>query len=118
MGKYKEAVAEREKALSRAGGPDLAAFIEEDFSKSGYKGVLRNWLDGMMELSKHSYVSSYSIAESYMRIGDKDKAFAWLEKAYKEHDSGLVSIGVEPVFDSLHLDHRFWELLTRMKLSY
>jgi eukaryotic-like serine/threonine-protein kinase len=118
MGKYKEAVVEREKALSRAGGPDLAAGIEDDFSKSGYKGVLRNWLDGMMELSKHSYVPSYTIAESYMRIGEKDKAFAWLEKAYKEHASGLVSIGVEPVFDSLHLDHRFWELLTRMKLPY
>jgi len=118
MGKYKEAVAEREKFLTLVGGSKLAASIEKDFNKSGYKGVLRSWIEGLTELSKHTYVSSYSIAESYMRVGEKDKAFAWLEKAYTEHDSGLVSIGVEPVFDSLQLDHRFWDLLTRMKLSY
>jgi eukaryotic-like serine/threonine-protein kinase len=117
MGKYKEAVAEREKALSLSGGPELAASIEEDFTKSGYKGVLQSWLEGLTELSKHSYVSSYSIAESYMRMGQKEKAFEWLEKAYEEHDSGLVSLAVEPMFENIRPDPRFKEILRRMKLS-
>src|SRR6266566_2335726 len=118
MGKQKEAVAEREKALSLSGGAELAASIEEDFNKSGYKGVLQSWLEGLTELSKHSYVSSYSIAESYMRMGEKQKAFEWLEKAYEEHDSGLVSLAVEPMFESLRTDPRFKEILRRMKLSH
>jgi predicted Zn-dependent protease len=49
MGKHKEAVAEREKALSLSGGPELAASIEDDFNKSGYKGVLQSWLEGLTE---------------------------------------------------------------------
>ncbi len=118
MGKHKEAVAEREKALSLSGGPELAASIEEDFTKSGYKRVLQSWLEGLTELSKHSYVSSYSIAESYMRMDEKQKAFEWLEKAYEEHDSGLVSLAVEPMFESIRPDPRFKEILRRMKLSH
>jgi eukaryotic-like serine/threonine-protein kinase len=117
MGKQKEAVAEREKALSLSGGPELAASIEEDFTKSGYKGVLQSWLDGLTEISKHGYVSSYSIAEAYMRMGEKEKAFDWLEKAYEEHDSGLVSLAVEPMFDRARSDPRYRDILRRMKLS-
>jgi eukaryotic-like serine/threonine-protein kinase len=117
MGNHKEAVAEREKALSLSGGPELAASIEEDFTKSGYKGVLQSWLEGLTELSKHSYVSSYSIAESYMRMDQRQKAFEWLEKAYEEHDSGLVSLAVEPMFENIRPDPRFKEILRRMKLS-
>ncbi len=117
MGKQKEAVAEREKILSLSGSPELAASIEEDFFKAGYKGVLQSWLDGLTEISKHGYVSSYSIAQAYMRMGEKEKAFAWLEKAYEEHDSGLVSLAVEPMFDAVRPDPRFRDILRRMKLA-
>jgi serine/threonine-protein kinase len=117
MGKHKEAVAEREKALSLSGSPELAASLEQDFAKSGYRGVLQNWLEGLTEISKHSYVSPYSIAEAYIRIGEKEKAIEWLEKAFEEHDSGLVSLGVEPMFDPVRSDIRFQEILRRMKLT-
>jgi serine/threonine protein kinase/Tfp pilus assembly protein PilF len=117
MGKQKEAVAEREKMLSLSGSPELAASIEEDFKKYGYRGVLQSWLDGLTEISKHSYVSSYSIAEAYMRVGEKEKALSWLEKAYEEHDSGLVSLAVEPMFDSIRGEPRLREILRRMKLE-
>jgi TolB-like protein/Tfp pilus assembly protein PilF len=117
MGKHKEAVAEREKVLSLSGNPELAASIEEDFSRSGYKGVLQSWLDGLTEISKHRYVSAYSISEAYMRMGEKEKAFDSLERAYDEHDSGLVSVGVDPLFDSVRSDGRFRDLLKRMRLS-
>ncbi len=117
MGHQKEAVAEREKALSLSGSPELAASIEEDFRTSGYKGVLQSWLDGLTEISKHDYVSSFSIAEAYIRMGEKGKAFDWLEKAYEQHDSGLVSVAVEPVFDSARSDSRYRDILRRMRLS-
>jgi eukaryotic-like serine/threonine-protein kinase len=116
-GRQKEAVAERAKILSLSGSPEFAASIEEDFSKSGYKGVLQSWLDGLTEISKHGYVSAYSIAEGYMRLGQKDRAFEWLEKAYEDHDSGLVSIAVEPVFDPIRSDPRFKDIVRRMKLA-
>jgi serine/threonine protein kinase len=117
MGKQKEAVAEREKLLSLSGSPELAASIEEDFSKGGYKGVLQSWLDGLTEISKYGYISPYNIAQAYMRMGEKEKTFSWLEKAYEEHDSGLVSLAVEPIFDPIRSDPRFKDLLRRMKLA-
>jgi adenylate cyclase len=117
MGRHNEAVTEREKALILAGVPaELAASVEEDFFKSGYKGVLQSWLQGLTELSKHSYVSPYVMAELYVRIGDKEKAINSLEKAYEDHDSGLVSLGVDPMFDPIRTDPRFREILRRMKL--
>ncbi len=118
MGKQKEAVAEREKILSLSGSPELAASIEEDFSRAGYKGVLQSWLDGLTEISKHGYISSYSIAQAYMRMGEQEKTFGWLEKAYEEHDSGLVSLAVEPMFDTVRSDPRFRDILRRMKLAH
>jgi serine/threonine protein kinase/tetratricopeptide (TPR) repeat protein len=117
MGKQKEAVAEREKILSLSGSPELAASIEEDFSKGGYKGVLQSWMDGLTEISKYGYISPYSIAQAYMRMGEKEKTFSWLEKAYEEHDSGLVSLAVEPMFGPIRSDPRFKDLLQRMKLA-
>src|SRR6266446_2721251 len=116
-GKQKEAVGEREKVLSLSGSPELAASIAEDFSKYGYKGVQQSWLDGLAEISKHGYVSPFSVAEGYMRLGQREKALEWLEKAYEEHDSGLVSIGVEPMFDSIRSEPRFKEIVRRMKLA-
>jgi len=117
MGKEKEAVAEREKFVSLSGSPELAASIEEDFSKSGYNGVLRSWLDGMTQISKHGYVSSYDIAQIYARMGEKEKTLIWLEKAYDEHDSGLVSLSVDPLFNRVRPDARFHALLKRLGLS-
>jgi eukaryotic-like serine/threonine-protein kinase len=117
MGKHKEAVEEREKILSLSGSPELAASIEEDFTKSGYRGVLQSWLNGLTEISKHGYVSSYSIAQAYIRMGEKEKAFSWLEKAYEERDSGLVTLAIEPMFASVRSDPRFLDLLRRMRLA-
>ena len=116
-GRQKEAVEEREKVLSLSGSPELAASIAEDFSKYGYKGVQQSWLDGLTEISKHGYVSPFSIAEGYMRLGQKEKSFEWLERAYEEHDSGLVSIAVEPMFDPVRAEPRFKDIVRRMKLS-
>ena len=117
MGKEREAVAERERFVSLSGSPELAASIEEDFAKSGYKGVLQSSLDGMTELSKHGYVSSYDIAQIYARMGEKDLTLTWLEKAYDEHDSGLVSLGVDPLYSGVRSDARFRALLKRLRLS-
>ena len=115
-GMQKEAVGEREKALELSGSPELAASIGQDFATAGYKGVLRSWLDGLLEVSKHDYVSPYTVAQTYARLGEKEAAFTWLEKAYVVHDSRLASLKVDPGVDSLRGDRRFADLLFRLGL--
>ena len=80
-GMFKEAIGERQKVLTLSGNPDLAAAIGEDFNASGYPGVMKSWLEGLKEVSKRGYVSSYNIAQIYARLGDKSQALASLEQA-------------------------------------
>jgi TolB-like protein/Tfp pilus assembly protein PilF len=115
-GMYKEAVAERQQVLTLSGNPDLAAAVGEEFRTSGYPGVLRSWLEGLQEVSKRGYVSSYNMAEIYARLEQKQEALAGLERAYSERDSNLTHMKVEPAFDSIRSDPRFQELLRRLAI--
>jgi serine/threonine protein kinase/tetratricopeptide (TPR) repeat protein len=66
-------------------------------------------------LSKRRYVSAFPIAWVYLGLGNKDRAFEWLEKAYEERACRLVYLNVERAFDPLRSDPRFVDLLRRMK---
>src|SRR6267143_3544086 len=50
-------------------------------------------------------------------IGDKDEAFAWLEKAYSQHSNVLTSLKVDPIYDPLRSDPHFQDLLHRVGLA-
>ncbi len=115
-GMFKEAVAERQKVLTLSGNPDLAASIGEDFNASGYPGVLKSWLEGLTEVSKHGYVSSYNMAQIYARLGDKSQTLASLEQAYHERDSNLTYVKVEPAFDDVRSDPRFQKIVQQLAL--
>jgi len=115
-GMYQEAVGERQKVLTLSGNPDLAASVGEDFRKSGYPGVLQSWLEGLKEVSKRQYVPPYNIAVIYAQLGDKTQAIAWLEQAYKQRDSKLTYIKIEPAFDQVRSDPQFQTILQRVGL--
>ena len=57
------------------------------------------------------------LAATYGWLGEKDKAFRMLEKAYEERDSRLVHLKVDPRFDCLRSDPRFADLLRRIGLE-
>ena len=59
----------------------------------------------------------YEVAEIYAAIGDKETAFAWLEKSYRMRQANLVSLKVDPAFDNLHDDARYQNLLRRVNLA-
>ena len=61
-------------------------------------------------------VSAYSVAGVYAALGDKDKAFELLNKAYEERDMQLVSLKVDPTLDDLRDDARFAEIVQRVGL--
>jgi len=61
-------------------------------------------------------VSPYSVAGVYAALGDHDKAFAALEKAFAQHDMQLVSLKVDPTLDRLREDARFAQHISRVGL--
>jgi hypothetical protein len=73
-------------------------------------------LANFLRESKSSYVTWYGIWFFYVGLGDKDEAFACLEKAYAQHDSRLRDVKQEPMLESLHSDPRFPRLVQRVGL--
>jgi hypothetical protein len=71
-------------------------------------------------MSKQKYVPASDMARIYMGLGEKDKAFEWLEKGYEERvvfGDATNDIKVDPIFDPLRSDPRFADLLRRMNLQ-
>jgi Tfp pilus assembly protein PilF len=115
-GMYKEAISEWQKAFVLDGDPRSADLIEKAYVLSGYDGAIRAWLNDLITQSTHGYVSAFSVATLYARLGEKDHALEWLEKAYQARDADMVDSGTEPSFDSLHSDPRYADLLRRVGL--
>ena len=52
----------------------------------------------------------------YVGLGERDQAFAWLERAFDERRGWLAYLKVEPMLDPLRTDPRFATLVRRMRL--
>ncbi len=74
-------------------------------------------LERMEKLSENKYVSSLHKAFIYIGLDNKDKTFEYMEKAYFEREPWMIYIKTLPLFDSLHSDPRFIELVKKMGLD-
>jgi hypothetical protein len=71
-------------------------------------------LDHNLQQANPRYIISYVLARCYARVGENEKALQQLEKAYAERSDHLVLLKVDPIFDPLHSDARFQDLLRRI----
>ena len=117
-GKYAEAIAAFQNAIRLfPGGSSIAeAELAHAYAVSGNREEAQKIIAELQELAKSKYVSSFQIAAIYAGLGEKDQAFAWLEKAYEERSDGLVNLNAEQRFDSLRSDPRFKDLARRIGL--
>jgi tetratricopeptide (TPR) repeat protein len=114
-GSYEPAILALRKAIPLSGdSPDEPASLAQAYALSGKKMEAQKILDELKQQSKRRYVSPGTIADLYFLLGDKDQAFALLEKAYDERDNMVVLLKVEPMFDPLRSDTRFTNLLRRV----
>lgn len=116
---YKEGIAEVEKGVAIApDDPSALTGLGYGYAVAGKRAEAEEVLDKLNELSKHEYVSPVWRAKIYAGLGDKDKAFTWLEKAYE--DRSIVSVAylkTNPMLDPLRSDTRFADLLRRTNLQ-
>jgi TolB-like protein len=59
---------------------------------------------------------AYQIAEIYAWRGEKDQAFMWLDRAYAQHDGGLIEVKADKLLASLRADARYAAFLRKMNL--
>jgi TolB-like protein/Flp pilus assembly protein TadD len=86
------------------------------YAKSGRRQEAEETIKKLNDISRTQYVMSFWIASIYAALGDKDKAFAELEKGFAQNDLFIVYLKVDPQMDSLRDDARFKDLLKRMNL--
>jgi eukaryotic-like serine/threonine-protein kinase len=69
------------------------------------------------EQRKYAIASAFLIAQSYAYRGERDAAFLWLDRAYRQHNAGMRWILVDPILRKLDNDPRFGTLLSRMNIA-
>ncbi|MCA1589956.1 MAG: tetratricopeptide repeat protein, partial [Acidobacteria bacterium] len=114
-GQFKEAIAAYQEAI-RLGdeSPGTQIYLGAAYAQAGERGKAQAILKQLQTTKE--YVSPGELAILYGALGDKEAAFASLEKAYAEHDLQLIFLKVDPAFDPLRDDPRFTDLMRRVGL--
>jgi TolB-like protein/tetratricopeptide (TPR) repeat protein len=112
---YKEAIAANLEGAKRWGeNTSNKIYRGVYYAKSGDRAKAQSILREL--LSTKEYVSPGEISVLYAALGDKDAAFASLERAYQAHDLQLQYLTVDLEFDPIRDDPRFSNLVDRVGL--
>ena len=115
-GEWALAVVEFQEAGQLDDTPWPLAKLGQTYALSGQREEAQNVLQELHALAGQRYVSAFDVALIHAALGEKDRAFEWLNKAFEERSSWLVFTKVEPGLDGLHGDPRFQELVQRVGL--
>ena len=116
-GFFDAAITEAQTARSlEPGDPNPIMLYGYACGRAGRRPGALQALEDLRAMSQRRYVSAFLVAGVYVGLGEKDKAFELLEKAYEERSGRLIYLGVLPAFDPLRSDPRFQNLVKRMRL--
>ena len=110
------AIREFQKAVELAGGnsnPGLLSPLAYAYARAGRRRLALEILNRMNRLPG---VTAMERAVVYVGLGDKQQALVWIEKAYANRDTEILSLNTDPVYDPLRSDPRFQELIRRVGL--
>jgi Tfp pilus assembly protein PilF len=106
------AVKELQLNLTMGGHSDLAVAVGKAYASSGWEGVLKKDIE-IHQVPGKNY-DSEAVAGDYADLGDKDRAFQWLNRAYDDH--ALLFIKTSNEYLNLHGDPRYTQMLRKMGL--
>lgn len=117
-GMYDEAIPAFQKAIALANGdaskpPGLAYAL----AKAGRRDEAQKILTEMKERQRSEHVDAGDFAIIHAALGEKEAAFADLEKAYQEHSPWMAYLKIDPSLDDLRDDPRFQDLVRRVGLA-
>jgi eukaryotic-like serine/threonine-protein kinase len=115
--KFQEAVSQISQIPVSSIGPIQKFSLAQALAFSGKKEEALDILKMVLVDPKYKEISESNIAKVYIALKDNDQAFKWLNKAYENRDDNLVYLAVEMIYDRIHNDQRYYELLKRMRLS-
>ena len=116
MHRFNEALAICEKLQSLNPQLGLAA-LAQTYAAMGQREKALSKVQELEEASQplHNWAAAKAVVAA--SLGEKDKAFAWLEDARKENEPWLLCLKVEPMLKGLRSDPRFADLVRRYGLT-
>ena len=95
-------------------GPRRLALLGYAHGISGQTAEARRILDRLLEQSRREPIPALAIAQIYIGLGDKDRAFEWLERTVEQRDLDLT-LQYDSLYGPLRSDPRYVHLLRRMR---
>lgn len=118
LGRYEEAYAAARSHFERTmGQPLIVEALETGYSEGGFRQAMLQGARVASELQESTYIPAMEISLLYELAGDIDSAFAWLDRAYDQHDPTLPYIGAAPMLEDGANDPRYEQLLLRLGLE-
>ena len=115
--RFAEAIAALEKAAAISPDAISIAYLGSAQARTGRADIALSLLQNLLSRSEREHVPPRCFVFLYAALGEQDRAFEWLEKAYETHDTGLFWLRVMPLYDPLRSSPRFNEMLRRVGLS-
>jgi TolB-like protein/Tfp pilus assembly protein PilF len=116
-GQLPAAIAEFQRAIQlEPAAAESRSTLGHAYAVAGKRAEALKIIDELTALSKTTYVPPYNIAVVYAGLGDKDEAFAWLERAFQDRSSYLTWLTTDPELDNLKSDPRYEDLKQRVGL--
>ena len=84
LGRRGQAVAAADRAVSSTRNPVILSQIAAAYALAGRVDKARAMVGGIEAQARERYVCGFNVACLYSAMEEKDQAFAWLEKAYRE----------------------------------
>ena len=115
-GLFPEAIAEAQKIDS----PKEYAIgqLGHIYALQGRRREALGAVDQLQRLSKRIYVDPRYTANIFIALGEKDSAFAWLEKAFEQHSNAMIGLKCDRLYyDPIRSDPRFGALMARVGLG-
>jgi TolB-like protein/Flp pilus assembly protein TadD len=115
-GRYAEAleILRRFKVVNGFEPPVITAEIGYAEGLSGDRKAAIETAHSLQRASAHTFVDPFLVALIYLSLKDADNTYAWLNKAYADRSSFLISIATDPKWTASRKDARFQDLLDRM----
>lgn len=96
--------------------PGVLSLMAHEYAVSGDAPSARKIEAQLEKMRSQRYVAALYIALIWTGLGDRDRAFHWLDQAYDEDCEYLVYLSTEPAADPLRSDTRFLQLLQKLGL--
>jgi TolB-like protein/tRNA A-37 threonylcarbamoyl transferase component Bud32/Tfp pilus assembly protein PilF len=96
-------------------GPDMDFLMASGEAARGRKAEARRLVAKLEAVARQTYVRPEIIAGVYARLGDKDKAFAWLDKGYDARSPYMLLLPVDRQWDPIRDDPRFARLVQKVR---